>query len=119
MRKNETQKRRRVVVTGGPGGGKTTALDFFRREIGAQIVIVPEAATMIFFESAAVGGMGIEGGNPIRSESMDEAVELNSRLRAIWEKHPNFMVVAHDPSFFKEIGRGLDALSETIRKLSP
>ncbi|MBG7609205.1 MAG: AAA family ATPase, partial [Verrucomicrobia bacterium] len=39
---------------------------------------------VIFFESAAVGGMGIEGGNPIRSETMDEAVDLNSRLRAIW-----------------------------------
>ena len=199
MGENENQKRRRVVVTGGPGGGKTTAVDFFRREIGEQIVIVPEAATMIFsggfprereeharmaaqravyhvqrnledvqaalypervllcdrgtvdgavywpggsdgffealgtsleaelerydavifFESAAVGGMGIEGGNPIRSETMDEAVDLNSRLRLIWEKHPNFMVVEHDPSFFKKIGRGLDALSETIRKLSP
>ncbi len=199
MSESKNQKRRRVVVTGGPGGGKTTAVDFFRREIGEQIVIVPEAATMIFsggfpreaeeharmaaqkavyhvqrnledvqaalypervllcdrgtvdgavywpgvpegffealetslkaelerydavifFESAAVGGMGIEGGNPIRSETMDEAVDLNSRLRLIWAQHPNFMVVKHDPSFFKKIGRGLDALSETIRKLSP
>lgn len=185
-------------MTGGPGGGKTTAVDFFRREIGEQIVIVPEAATMIFsggfprepeeharkaaqkavyhvqrnledvqaalypervllcdrgtvdgavywpggpegffealetnleaelerydavifFESAAVGGMGIEGGNPIRSETMDEAVELNSRLRLIWGQHPNFMVVGHDSSFFRKIGCGLDALSETISKLS-
>ena len=199
MSENENQKRRRVVVTGGPGGGKTTAVDFFRREIGEQVVIVPEAATMIFsggfprepeeharmaaqravyhvqrnledvqaalyperallcdrgtvdgavywqggpdgffkaletsleeelerydavifFESAAVGGMGIEGGNPIRSETMDEAVDLNSRLRLIWAQHPNFMVVEHDHSFFKKIGRGLDALLETIRKLSP
>jgi len=186
-------------VTGGPGGGKTTAVDFFRREIGEQIVIVPEAATMIFsggfprepeeharmaaqravyhvqrnledvqaalypervllcdrgtvdgavywpgepdgffeelktsleaelerydavifFESAAVGGMGIEGGNPIRSETMDEAVDLNSRLRAIWAQHPHFTVVEHNPSFFRKIGLGLDALSETIRELSP
>ncbi|XAW87533.1 AAA family ATPase [Vibrio sp. CDRSL-10 TSBA] len=37
-----------VVVTGGPGGGKTTALDLFRRELGEQIVVVPEAATLLF-----------------------------------------------------------------------
>ena len=48
MSKNGNHTRRRIVVTGGPGGGKTTAVDFFRREIGEQIVIVPEAATMIF-----------------------------------------------------------------------
>ena len=39
---------RRVVLTGGPGGGKTTAADMFRREIGERVVIVPEAATMLF-----------------------------------------------------------------------
>ena len=38
----------RIVLTGGPGGGKTTAADLFRREIGEGVVIVPEAATMMF-----------------------------------------------------------------------
>ncbi len=38
----------RIVLTGGPGGGKTTAADLMRREVGEQIVIVPEAATMLF-----------------------------------------------------------------------
>lgn len=42
------QKRCRVVVTGGPGGGKTTAADLFRRELGERVVIVPEAATIVF-----------------------------------------------------------------------
>jgi predicted ATPase len=198
MKENGNNKRRRVVVTGGPGGGKTTAVDFFRREIGEQVVVVPEAATMIFsggfprepeahacmaaqraiyhvqrnledvqaalypervllcdrgtvdgavywpgepdgffealetsleaelerydavifFESAAVGGMGIEGGNPIRSETLDEAAALNSRLREIWKRHPHFTVVEHNPSFYRKLGFGLDALSETIRKIS-
>ena len=40
--------RHRIVLTGGPGGGKTTAADLMRREVGEQIVIVPEAATMLF-----------------------------------------------------------------------
>ena len=38
----------RVVLTGGPGAGKTTAADLFRREIGDKVVIVPEAATLLF-----------------------------------------------------------------------
>jgi hypothetical protein len=38
----------RIVLTGGPGGGKTTAGDLFRREMGDQVVMVPEAATMMF-----------------------------------------------------------------------
>ena len=46
--KTKAQKACRIVLTGGPGGGKTTAADLFRREIGENIVIVPEAATMMF-----------------------------------------------------------------------
>lgn len=197
MEKQEEQPQRRIVVTGGPGGGKTTAVDFFRREIGEQVVIVPEAATIlfsggfprdgnivarrsvqeaifhvqarledaqaayyperfllcdrgtvdgaaywpgdpeeffdtlntsleqqlsrydavIFFESAAVGGMGIEGGNPVRTESMDEAVALDTRLREIWSQHPQFFVVGHDPSFFRKIGHGLEVLAEVMKEL--
>lgn len=40
--------RSRVVLTGGPGGGKTTAADLFRREMGDGVVVVPEAATLLF-----------------------------------------------------------------------
>ncbi len=72
---------------------------------------------VIFFESAAVGGMGIEGGNPVRTESMEEAVVLDTRLRAIWSQHPQFFVVGHDPSFFRKIGRGLEVLGEVMKKL--
>ncbi|MCP4872521.1 MAG: AAA family ATPase [Proteobacteria bacterium] len=38
----------RIALTGGPGGGKTTAADLFRREIGDDVVVVPEAATLLF-----------------------------------------------------------------------
>src|SRR5690606_8421199 len=38
----------RIVLTGGPGGGKTTAADLYRREIGPEVVIVPEAATLLY-----------------------------------------------------------------------
>ena len=48
MAKQEPTSCRRIVLTGGPGGGKTTAADLMRREVGDRIVIVPEAATMLF-----------------------------------------------------------------------
>lgn len=187
----------RIALTGGPGGGKTTAIDLFRREMGDGVVIVPEAATMmftggfprypeldavrsaqeaiyhvqrnlediqaarypdrillcdrgtidgaaywpaqngdffaslgttlelelsrydgvIFFESAAVGGLGIEGGNPVRHETLAEAVELDSRLRHYWSKHERFVMVNHSKSFFKKISFGLAVLDEMVSDL--
>lgn len=187
----------RIAVTGGPGGGKTTAIDLFRREMGEGVVIVPEAATMmftggfprypeaeavrsaqvaiyqvqrnlediqatkypdrillcdrgtvdgaaywpeqdgdfferlgttleqelsrydgvIFFESAAVGGLGIEGGNPARRETLAEAVALDGKLRSFWSRHERFVVVHHNTSFFKKISIGLAVLDEMVVEL--
>jgi predicted ATPase len=184
----------RIVLTGGPGGGKTTAADLYRREIGDSVVIVPEAATIlylggfpragdievrkatqraiyhvqtnledaqaahfrsrvllcdrgtidgaaywpgppdeffshlgttieaelfrydavIFFETAAVGGIAIEGGNPARTESNDEAVRLDATLRSMWSKHPNFVFVPHDPSFIKKVNTGLEEVARIV-----
>jgi len=193
----EGNGRCRIVVTGGPGGGKTTAAELFRREIGERVVVVPEAATLlfsggfprssdliarraaqraiyhvqrnledvqsarfpdrvllcdrgtidgaaywpdepskfyeavgtteavelarydcvIFFESAATGGVSIEGGNPVRVETNAEAVALDSKLRGIWSKHPRFVVVPHDPSFFKKLTFGLAMLENMVSQL--
>lgn len=191
-------ERCRIVLTGGPGGGKTTAADLFRREIGERVVIVPEAATLvfsggfprctepeaivasqraifhvqrnledvqsaqyperillcdrgtvdgaaywpgdepetffaalgttleqelsrydgvIFFESAAVGGMSIEGGNPVRNESLEQAVALDAKLRALWSHHPRFIVVRHNASFFKKISFALAVLEGMVAEL--
>ena len=174
----------RIVLTGGPGGGKTTAADLMRREVGDRIVIVPEAATMlfsggfprhedpharrsaqsaiyhvqrnledihsasypdrillcdrgtldstvywphdgngdffeslhttveaelirydavIFFETAAVGNLSIEGGNPTRTESMEEAIEIDRQLQKIWGLHPRFNFIPHESSFLKKL----------------
>lgn len=184
----------RVVLTGGPGGGKTTAADLYRREIGDDVVVVPEAATLlytggfprkgikevreatqraiyhvqknledaqaaqyksrillcdrgtvdgavywpeepkgffsqlgtnletelerydavIFFETAAVGGISIEGGNPIRTESLEEALELDKKLKDLWSKHPHFVFVPHNSSFIKKINVGLGELTKIV-----
>lgn len=188
------QKRRRIVLTGGPGGGKTTAADLLRRELGDRVVIVPEAATIlfaggfprshqldanraaqaaifhvqrnledvqsslysgrvllcdrgtvdgaaywpdghesffrllgtslegelsrydavVFFETAAVAGLSIEGGNPIRNESLSQAVELDGRLRALWSQHPRFHLVPHSQSFLQKIMGALQLLQGLV-----
>lgn len=193
-----SQPRCRIVLTGGPGGGKTTAADLFRREIGDGVVVVPEAATIlfqggfprspehhaarsaqtaifhvqrhledvqaalfpgrtllcdrgtldgaaywpgkpeeyfatvgttleaelarydavIFFETAARGGASIEGGNPMRTENAREAVRLDQRLREIWSKHPRFILVPHNRSFFTKITFGLAALQGMVVQLN-
>lgn len=194
----------RIALTGGPGGGKTTAADLFRRELGESVILVPEAATMlfsggfprcdtpdavraaqraifylqrgiediqsaeypgrillcdrgtvdgaaywpsaaapgngdmdsffgsvdttreqelarydavIFFETAAVGHISIEGGNPTRIESLEQAVELDKRLHKLWSSHPRFVFVPHNPSFFKKISLGLATLEGMVRQL--
>jgi predicted ATPase len=197
--KNDANGRCRIVLTGGPGGGKTTAADLYRREIGERVVVVPEAATLlfsggfprsteiharrsaqcaifhvqrnledvqsarypdrillcdrgtldgaaywpdsgepyfdavgsteqaeldrydavIFFESAAVGGIAVEGGNPTRIESNEEALGLDKRLRQIWSKHPRFTVVPHNASFVQKIMFGLAALESVVAQLRP
>lgn len=187
----------RVVLTGGPGGGKTTAADLYRREIGDQVVVVPEAATILymggfprggengvrkatqraiyqvqmnledaqaahyrsrvllcdrgtidgavywptepkdyfehlgtslekelsrydavlFFETAAVGGISIEGGNPARIESVEEALMLDHKLKKLWSQHPRFVFVPHDRSFIKKVNLGLTELAKIVSDL--
>ncbi|HSP81396.1 MAG TPA: AAA family ATPase [Myxococcaceae bacterium] len=195
----EPPRQGRIVLTGGPGGGKTTAADLFRREIGERVVIVPEAATLLFaggfprdsspdgrraaqraiyhvqknledvqsarypdrvllcdrgtvdggaywpgpsedfftqqgttleaelarydavlfFESAAVGGIRIEGGNPVRTEDAAAAMALDSRLRELWSRHPRYMLVPHSLSFLEKLSRSVRLLQQLVHELYP
>lgn len=74
---------------------------------------------VIFFESAAVGGMSIEGGNPVRNESLKEAVALDERLKKLWSQHPRFILIPHNPSFFKKITFALAALDSIVAGWKP
>jgi predicted ATPase len=69
---------------------------------------------VIFFETAAVAGASIEGGNPVRNESLSEAVELDRRLRELWSRHPRFMLVPHTSSFLHKITTGLALLGSVV-----
>lgn len=192
-----TRGRCRIAVTGGPGGGKTTAADLFRRELGEQVVIVPESATIlfgggfpratqvdavrstqtaifhvqrsledvqaalyperillcdrgtidgaaywpdgtddyframstsldvelcrydavVFFETAAVAGLSIEGGNPVRRESLEQARQLDAQLKLLWSRHRTFLFVPHDQSFFRKLTVALTLMRNVTAEL--
>jgi hypothetical protein len=73
---------------------------------------------VLFFETAAAGGISIEGGNPVRIESNEQALELDRRLRELWLGHPRVVVVPHHASFLKKILLGLASLERLIAELS-
>jgi len=69
---------------------------------------------VLFFESAAVGDISIEGGNPARTESNEEARHLDMRLRELWSAHPAFHFVPHSASFFAKLRDGLGQLQAIV-----
>ena len=56
--------------------------------------------------------------NPVRIETNGEAGEIDRRLRALWGRHPRFLLVPHDPSFFKKITFGLAAIQSLVAQLA-
>jgi len=69
---------------------------------------------VIFFESAAIGGMNIEGGNPCRIEDDVEASRLDRELLGLWSEHPNLKVISHRASFFEKIQEGFAAMKAVV-----
>ena len=65
-------------------------------------------------ESAAAAGLAIEGGNRYRTESNDEAVAIDRRLRVLWSPHPGFHLVPHSQSFLRKITVGLSILESLV-----
>jgi hypothetical protein len=72
---------------------------------------------VVFFETAAVAGLSIEGGNPVRDETLVEACELDKSLRALWSRHHRFLFVPHHESFFHKITAGLNLLQRIVGEL--
>ncbi len=91
--------------------------EFFRNVESTFEAEIARYDAVIFFESAAVGGMRIEDGNPVRTESNQQAVALDQRLRGIWSRHPRFVLVPHNPSFFRKITFGLAALESIVAQI--
>ncbi len=71
---------------------------------------------VIFFETAAAGGMAIDLGNPIRTEDQRKAIEIDQRLRDLWSKHPNFVHVKNETSFLQKIMGGIKAIDTLVNQ---
>lgn len=70
---------------------------------------------VIFFETAAAGGLTIELGNPVRNEDQLKAIEIDLKLKDLWSKHPNFVYIKNEPSFLKKILAGIKAMDDIIQ----
>ena len=73
---------------------------------------------VLFFESAAVGGLSVEGGNPTRVESNIQAATLDRRLRDLWSSHPRMVMIPHSTSFVEKVMRGLRAMESLVGEFS-
>lgn len=72
---------------------------------------------VIFFQTAAAYKEDVKSNNPFRTEDEQLATELDNRLKAIWEKHPNFHYIPANSSFMKKITHGLDTIHSVINQL--
>lgn len=89
--------------------------DAFFRSVGTTLSAeLSRYDAVVFFETAAVAGLSIEGGNPVRCESLAEAVELDGRLRGLWSRHPRFTLVPHSASFLEKMVGALHVLQALI-----
>lgn len=69
---------------------------------------------VIFFETAAIGGVSVESGNPTRIESVEQALTLDRKLKELWSQHPRFVFIPHNTSFMKKINAGLSELVKIL-----
>lgn len=70
---------------------------------------------VIFFETAAAGGLAIDLGNPVRNEDQRKAIEIDLRLKDLWSQHPNFVYIKNEPSFLQKILGGIKAMDELVK----
>ena len=89
--------------------------DFFRTLNTDLSVELERYDAVVFFETGAAGGVSvIEGGNPVRSESAQQAVDLDLRLKKIWSQHKRFHFVGHQHSFLVKVQKGLRVLMRIV-----
>ena len=74
---------------------------------------------VLFFETAARGGHGFESENRFRTESQDEAVALDQRLRDLWKAHSRFLLIPHSASFFRKMTMALGMLESLVGQFEP
>jgi predicted ATPase len=84
---------KKVVLTGGPCSGKTTTLNAIREEFGGQVMVVPEAATILLSGGFPVPGKDCQWSKEWQAafqtaiatlqQSMEKSYELVAREKGI------------------------------------
>lgn len=90
--------------------------DFFKRHGTTLKEELKRYDAVIFFETAAAGGLAIDLGNPVRNEDQIKAIELDQRLKQIWSQHPHFVYIKNETSFLIKILAGIKAMDEIIQQ---
>ncbi len=187
----EKHRPRKVVLTGGPGAGKTAILEFMTLAFCRHVVILPEAAGILFGggfprdgknvrrrasqraifrvqreleagtveDNAAIvvcdrgtpdgsaywpgpgtlwdevdttleaeldrydavihlrtpsEGNGYNYRNPLRTETVAEALEIDARIGALWSGHPRYMEVPATDDFLVKARQALELLRNEV-----
>jgi predicted ATPase len=53
--------------------------------------------------------------NPIRTESHNEALDLNQKIKAAWQAHPRRIVISHEAEFLMKIGKAKVVIEKIIQ----
>ena len=69
---------------------------------------------VLFLETAAAGGLSIAEGNPVRTEDLATAVQIDRRLHEVWARHPRFCHVPQQRDFSAKVAQGSAALREWL-----
>lgn len=93
---------------------------FFEAVCGDAEAARAQYDAVVFLETAAVGGLPIdgnspEGQNPARTEGQVEAVRIDTQLREVWAPHPNFRWIGYTATFEAKVASALGQLRQLIR----
>ncbi|MBX7097229.1 MAG: ATP-binding protein [Myxococcaceae bacterium] len=87
----ERHQRQRIVVTGGPGAGKTAVLELVRQAFCAHVMVLPEAASILFG-----GGFPRAPGEGARRAAQRAIFQVQRELEALAMTEGNPAVVLCD-----------------------
>ena len=89
--------------------------DFFKTMGTSLEAELKRYDAVIFFETAAAGGLAIDLGNPVRNEDQRKAIEIDLKLKSLWSLHPNFVYVKNETSFLAKTMAGIKAMEDLLR----
>lgn len=84
----------------------------FWQDIGrTRQEIYEHYAMVIHLKTPTTAKLGYNFNNPVRNESMEQAVQLDEKIQAVWEGHPNRVVVEPTEDFMDKATQVFELLS--------